>query len=283
MNKNELIDLYYETYDRDSFIKERETRREKEDLLFLSSIYETGNGVDKDIEKAYSFLTNFADEKLCFLLRHKDDKKYDHQTDLLFLLDKKENSSIKEFLISLNEKKSTEETDLYFKAREEMNKDEEKFSLLMDQIFKSYSKEMLNLTYLDDLIIKYIKIYLSKNNPEDSIKFLIEVHNLREDILPGDIYNEVALLYMRKDYLSDDERKNNISLAKKYFFISRDFFNNTDAKKNLENYERLFSTILDDDFLSKQKKERIIKYSLYILTLALIITAVVLIVISNRR
>ena len=49
MNKNELIDLYYETYDRDSFIKERETRREKEDLLFLSSIYETGNGVDKDI------------------------------------------------------------------------------------------------------------------------------------------------------------------------------------------------------------------------------------------
>lgn len=283
MNKNELIDLYYETYDRDSFIKERETRREKEDLLFLSSIYETGNGVDKDIEKSYSFLNNFADEKLCFLLRHKDDKKYDHQTDLLFLLDKKENSSIKEFLISLNEKKSTEETDLYFKAREEMNKDEEKFSLLMDQIFKLYSKEMLNLTYLDDLIIKYIKIYLSKNNPEDSIKFLIEVHNLREDILPGDIYNEIALLYMGKDYLSDDERKNNISLAKKYFFISRDFFNNTDAKKNLENYERLFSTILDDDFLSKQKKERIIKYSLYILTLALIITAVVLIVISNRR
>ena len=283
MNKNELIDLYYETYDRDSFIKERETRREKEDLLFLSSIYETGNGVDKDIEKSYSFLNNFADEKLCFLLRHKDDKKYDHQTDLLFLLDKKENSSIKEFLISLNEKKSTEETDLYFKAREEMNKDEEKFSLLMDQIFKLYSKEMLNLTYLDDLIIKYIKIYLSKNNPEDSIKFLIEIHNLREDILPGDIYNEIALLYMGKDYLSDDERKNNISLAKKYFFISRDFFNNTDAKKNLENYERLFSTILDDDFLSKQKKERIIKYSLYILTLALIITAVVLIVISNRR
>ena len=88
---------------------------------------------------------------------------------------------------------------------------------------------------------------------------------------------------MRKDYLSDDERKNNISLAKKYFFISRDFFNNTDAKKNLENYERLFSTILDDAFLSKQKKERIIKYSLYFLTLALIITAVVLIVISNRR
>lgn len=283
MNKNELIDLYYETYDRDSFIKERETRREKEDLLFLSSIYETGNGVDKDIEKAYSFLTNFDDEKLCFLLRHKDDKKYDHQADLLFLLDKKENFSIKEFLISLNEKKSTEETDLYFKAREEMNKDEEKFSLLMDQIFKSYSKEMLNLTYLDDLIIKYIKIYLSKNNPEDSIKFLIEVHNLREDILPGDIYNEIALLYMGKDYLNDDERKNNISLAKKYFFISRDFFNNTDAKKNLENYERLFSTILDDDFLSKQKKERIIKYSLYFLTLALIITAVVLIVISNRR
>ena len=283
MNKNELIDLYYETYDRDSFIKERETRREKEDLLFLSSIYETGNGVDKDIEKAYYFLTNFADEKLCFLLRHKDDKKYDHQTDLLFLLDKKENSSIKEFLISLNEKKSTEETDLYFKAREEMNKDEEKFSFLMDQIFKSYSKEMLNLNYLDDLIIKYIKIYLSKNNPEDSIKFLIEVHNLRKDIFPGDIYNEIALLYMRKDYLSDDERKNNISLAKKYFFISRDFFNNTDAKKNLENYERLFSTILDDDFLSKQKKERIIKYSLYFLTLALIITAVVLIVISNRR
>ncbi len=283
MNKNELIDLYYETYDRDSFIKERETRREKEDLLFLSSIYETGNGVDKDIEKAYSFFNNFADEKLCFLLRHKDDKKYDHQTDLLFLLDKKENSSIKEFLISLNEKKSTEETDLYFKAREELNKDEEKFFFLMDQIFKSYSKEMLNLNYLDDLIIKYIKIYLSKNNPEDSIKFLIEVHNLREDILPGDIYNEVALLYMRKDYLSDDERKNNISLAKKYFFISRDFFNNTDAKKNLENYERLFSTILDDDFLSKQKKERIIKYSLYFLTLALIITAVVLIVISNRR
>ena len=59
--------------------------------------------------------------------------------------------------------------------------------------------------------------------------------------------------------------------------------NNTDVKKNLENYERQFSTILDDAFLSKQKKERIIKYSLYFLTLVLIITAVVLIVISNRR
>lgn len=308
MNKEDYLKEYEETIDTLSYLNNLENNKDDKGVsLFLSSIYESGNKVDISYKKALSYLNGdlVKKERLLFLLRHLNESIEENgdlfslkELDELFISNDKEILKIKnfydEFYKHFNDGTTSDnkEVNLLISALKEYNKDENSFYNDFSALLELIDDDLYSFYFIGKLLLIYIPIYTSRNNTQLQILFLKKIMKTRPDLKYGQMLNALGLCYLdlitNCEVTSQEEfkikSKEYALFAKEYFTKAAYSYNLNDAKENLNNFDKLFDSILNEKKIEVAKKtNQIFKISTYILLAIIIIAVIITIVLTSVK